>query len=135
MQLYSIYLSAANFASIARPLYVNPSSSNRLVRITLSYQLRSAAEAELLKQTPIIDADAIYRESDRAFEALSDLLGEDEYFFGEMKPGLFDASVFAYTNLLLDERLKWEDTHMREGLEGYQNLVAHRRQILKAYFQ
>jgi len=94
LQLYSIYLSAANFASIARPLYVNPSSSNRLVRITLSYQLRSAAEAELLKQTPIIDADAIYRESDRAFEALSDLLGEDEYFFGEMKPGLFDASVF-----------------------------------------
>jgi len=124
-----------NFASIARPLYVDPSSSNPLVRLTLSYQLRSAAEAELLKQNAIIDGDAIYRESDKALGALSDLLGEDEYFFGETKPGLFDASVFAYTNLLLDEGLSWEDSRMGDGLKGYQNLIAHRRQILKVYFE
>lgn len=83
----------------------------------------------------IIDADAIFRESDKAFEALSELLGEDDYFFGETVPGLFDASVFAYTHVLLDERIDWKDERMQEGLKRCQNLVAHRERILKAYFQ
>lgn len=135
IQLYAMYLSPANFASIARPLYVDPSSSNYFVRSLLSYQLRSAAESELLKQMTIIDADAIYRESDKAFEALSELLGDDENFFGEKVPGLFDASVFAYTHVLLDERIDWKDGRMQEGLRRCQNLVAHREKILKAYFQ
>ena len=133
-QLYSLYLSPSNFTSIAQPLYINPSSSNALVRLTLSYQLRAAAQSELLKQSKVIDVEAIYRESDKAFEALSELLGEDEYFFGQKNPGLFDASVFSYTNVLLDEGLNWKDERMQEGLRGCQNLVAHRVRILKAYF-
>lgn len=134
-QLYSLYLSPANFDSVARPLYINSNTSNTLVRLTLSYQLRAAAQSELLKQSAIIDGEAIYRESDKAFEALSDLLGEDEYFFGTPTPGLFDASVFAYTNVLLDEGLVWKDRRMKEGLRGCQNLVAHRRRILNKYFK
>lgn len=104
------------------------------MRLALSHQLRAAAESELLKQFTVIDVEAIYRESDKAFRALSELIGEDEYFFGEAQPSLFDASVFAYTNILLDEGLHWKDRRMREGLRECQNLVAHRRRISKAYF-
>ena len=78
--------------------------------------------------------EAIYRESDKALEALSELLGDHKHFFGEAKPGLFDASVFAYVNVLLDENLDWKDRRMQEGLRACQNLVAHRERILKKYF-
>lgn len=132
--LYSLYLSPPNFASIVLPLYVNPSTSNTLARVALSHQLRAAAETELLKQSPIIDVEASYRDCDKAFEALSELLGDDEFFFGEEVPGLFDASVFAYTHVLLDEDLDWKHTRLREGLEQYGNLVEHQKGIVEGWF-
>ncbi|KAL2057285.1 hypothetical protein ABVK25_002338 [Lepraria finkii] len=132
--LYSLYLSPPNFDSIAFPLYIAPSTTNTLVRVILSHQLRAAAETELLKQSARIDVVAIHQESDKAFAALSELLGDDEYFFGEESPGLFDASVFAYTNLLLDEGLDWRDTRMADGLRDYRNLVAHQKRIRKTHF-
>jgi len=61
-------------------------------------------------------------------------LGEDEFFFGERRPGLLDASVLAYTNVLLSEELDWRDPRMKEQLRGYQNLVEHRERIADGYF-
>lgn len=76
----------------------------------------------------------MYRDCNKAFEALSGLLGEDEYFFGKRGPGLFDASVFAYTNVLLDDDLQWKDATMKDQMRGYQNLVDHRGRIAEIYF-
>jgi metaxin len=90
--------------------------------------------SELLKQSATIDVEGIYRDCDKAFEALSELLGEDSYFFAERRPGLFDASVFAYTSVLLGEELEWRDPRMKEQLREYQNLVEHRERILEKYF-
>ena len=87
-----------------------------------------------MKQSARVDAEAIYQGSDKAFEALSELLGDKDYYFGEKRPGLFDASVFAYTNVILDEGLDWKDTRMLKGLLTYSNLVEHRERISKAYF-
>ena len=133
-KLCSLYLSQSNFDSIAFPLYIAPSTTNTLVRRILSHQLRAAAEAELLKQSARVDVESIYQESDKAFAALSELLGEDEYFFGEKMPGLFDATVFAYTNIFLDGGLDWRDTRMRDGLREYQNLLDHRERLVETYF-
>ncbi len=102
--------------------------------MALSYQLHKAAEAELLKQSPMIDVEALYREGEKAFLALSELLGEDNYFFGEAQPGLFDASVFAYTHILLDEGMVWKDKRIVEDLEKCDNLVRHREKILEEWF-
>jgi len=113
---------------------VEPCSSNSLVSATIAYQLRAAAEAELLKHSAIIDIDDLYGEADNAFEALSTILGENTFFFGNENPGLFDASVFAYTYLLLDEGMGWKETKMSKGLEKQQNLVQHRQRIYKTYF-
>ena len=50
-------------------------------------------------------------------------------------PGLFDASVFAYTHILLDENLDWEDTRLTESLKQYGNLVEHQRRIMERWFR
>ena len=133
-QLYTLYLIPSNFAAVAKPLYILPTSSNTFVHLSLSYNLREAAEAELLKQSTIIDVKALYRECESAFSALSELLGDDQFFFSGERPGLFDASVFAYTHLLLDERMGWKERRMVDILRGYENLVGHRSRILKDYF-
>lgn len=82
----------------------------------------------------MIDVETIYRDCDKAFEALSELLGEDEFFFGEETPGLFDASVFAYTYICLDRDLGWKEIRLSECLEQYGNLVEHRKRITEGWF-
>ncbi|KAF2659637.1 hypothetical protein K491DRAFT_765925 [Lophiostoma macrostomum CBS 122681] len=133
--LYTVYLSP-NTTSLAEPLYILPSSTNPFVRLTLAHELRRAAEKELLKHSAVINADILYKEADEAFSALEMALGDDEWFFGNKKPGLFDASVFAYTHLLLDEGLGkgWVDTSLRDKVVGRRKLVQHRERILKAYY-
>ena len=82
----------------------------------------------------MIDAEALYRDYDKALEALSELLGDDEFFFGERRPGLFDAIVFAYTHIFLDEGLDWKQTRLRQALEQFGNLVEHRERIVEGWF-
>lgn len=134
IQLYTLYLEPSNFSAVAYPLYVASASSNPLVRASISHQLRSAAEAELLKNSSIIDIDDLYSEADKAFEALSILLGDDPWFFGCDKPTLFDASIFAYTQLLLDEKMGWKEQKLCRALQRRENLVQHRKRLLVCYF-
>lgn len=133
--LYSIYLSN-NFTSIAEPLYILPTSNNPFVRLTIARELRLAAEKELLKFSAIVSAETLYSQAEEAFTALDSLLGDDTWFFGAERPGLFDASVFAYTHLLLDDKLGkgWLDTRLRDTLMSRQRLIAHRTKILESYF-
>ena len=49
-------------------------------------------------------------------------------------PGLFDASVFAYTHILLDESLDWKDKRLTESLKHYSNLVEHQWRIVEGWF-
>ncbi|CAL3972504.1 hypothetical protein PZA11_004392 [Diplocarpon coronariae] len=132
--LFTLYLEPLNFSAVAYPLYVSPTSSNPLVRASISHQLRAAAEAELLKHTSAIDTDDLYSEADKAFEALSILLGEDAWFFGSGKPALFDASVFAYTQLLLDDELGWKEQKLCRALRARDNLVQHRERLRARYY-
>jgi metaxin len=134
-QLYYIYLSP-NSTSIAEPLYILPTSSNPFVRLTVARELQAAAEKELLKFSTVISAETLYNQAEEAFAALETLLGKDDWFFGAAGPGLFDASVFAYTHLLLDEGLGkgWLDTHLRDALMSRKRLIVHRNRILDAYF-
>jgi len=124
-----------NFDSVAFVLYIEPTTTNYLVRLTLSHQLRSAAEAELLKQMSVIDVQSLHRKSEKAFSALSTLLGNKDYFFGEEQPTLFDASVFAYTNILLDEQINWQIRHLQDSLVRHANLVDHRNRIRGRYYK
>ena len=141
-QLYHLYLCPPNFSSVAVPCYIQPASGNPLVGAALAIELRSAASAEILRSSPalasgssqVVDAEALYTEAEDAFLALSTLLKDDEWFFGVEQPELMDASVFAYTHLLLDDALGWSDKRLNDGLRKYDNLVRHRARILEGYY-
>lgn len=115
-------------------MYITPCSSNQLVQLALAHQLQQAAKEELQKHARAIDGDEIVLEAKLAFEALSTLLGQEDYFFGTGKPGFFDASVFAYTHLLLDKSLGWKNEHLANQLRKFDNLLSHRERILDGYF-
>lgn len=132
--LYTLYLEPENFRSVAQRLYVSPASSNTLVNLATSHQLRTAAQDELAKTTPHQSAVQLLEHARDALAALSELLTKNEWFSGEQSPGLFDASVFAYTHLLLDERMGWVRNDLAESLRSYQNLVDHRNRIVSLYF-
>ena len=88
-----------------------------------------------------MDAEEVLREGERAIEALGVLLGEaeDGWFWGREKPGLFDASVFAYTHLILygDEMGWWgvgQGRRLVKALRGREELVRHRERVLREYY-
>jgi len=56
-------------------------------------------------------------------------------FFGLKSPGEFDASVFAYTHLLLDEGMGWEERRLGGVVGGLRNLVAHRGRVFERCFE
>ena len=130
-----MYLSPANSAVVHR-LYIEPCSSNIFVQKTILNQLKKAATLELTKAATSDDISEvdIMREAEEAMEALTTLLGQDEWFFTQPKPTLFDVSVFAYTHLILDENMKWQDNKLGERLRERDNLVQHRDRILRMYY-
>jgi len=138
--LHTLYLSPPNF-TIADRLYIQPSTSSPVVQTALAHQLQSAAFSELMKLSPsatqtVPSDEEIYTEAKLAFSALSTLLGHDDWFFAEERPGLFDASVFAYTCLILDRAntMKWEDKRLQVLLERCENLVGHCDRIMEKYY-
>lgn len=76
----------------------------------------------------------LLNDAEEAFQALADLLGRDQWFFGQKEPGLFDASVFAYTCLILDEALGWKHNPLEEILSKHESLVNHQKRVLEMYF-
>jgi metaxin len=149
-QLHALYLSPQN-TPLLEQLYINPTSSSYLVRRATHHQLRDAAETEILKSTacPAVDRDETYGEARKALAALSTLLGDELWFGGggggrqsstsssntAERPSLFDASVFAYTHLLLDESLGWRDRTFPALVGEFPNLVAHERRLYELCFR
>ncbi|KAJ5633950.1 hypothetical protein N7528_001792 [Penicillium herquei] len=131
--LYMLYLDSENFDAVARRLYVVPSTTNSLVRAALALELQQAARDELLKTSQYIDVADLEANAGDAFAALSVLLGEDDHFFGRPDPGLFDASVFAYTHLILDEGMGWKQNRLAQLLREHTNLVQHRERLLRFF--
>ncbi|KAK3691746.1 hypothetical protein LTR37_018474 [Vermiconidia calcicola] len=132
--LYQLYLNPANSPLVHR-LYVEPSSSNPFVQMTIAYQLRRAAETELVKasHSDTISEIDVMHEARQSLEALSTLLGHNEWFFAQARPSLFDASVFAYTHLILNGNVEWGENRLAEELEKSENLVRHQQRIFEAY--
>ncbi|KAI1615461.1 hypothetical protein EDD36DRAFT_189479 [Exophiala viscosa] len=132
--LYYLYLDDNNFRSAAWPMYVETASTSYAVRTSLAQQLRGAAREELLKTNTIIDGQELYSKAEEAFKALSWLLGDDQFFFGQTTPGLFDASLFAYTQIILDDDLEWKTPTLKLALQRYDNLVQHRARLVRGFF-
>jgi len=134
-QLYQLYIHPSN-SSLVHKLYIEPCSSSSFVQLAISHQLREAAEKELSKTSysSTISEEDTMRDAAKAFAAFSELLGEDQWFFGQKQPSMLDASIFAYTHLILDEDLQWGENELGRQVSQHQNLVAHRDRIINQYF-
>ncbi|KAF2972415.1 hypothetical protein GQX73_g1050 [Xylaria multiplex] len=130
--LYTLYLSPTNTKLLSN-LYIVPATSSRPVRATILYQLKHAAELEILKSTSrdAINPADLYKGAKDAFRALETVLGDGEWFFGSPLPGLFDATVFSYTHLILHDGLAWENRRLNDILEEFPRLVSHRNRIFQ----
>ncbi|KAI1176615.1 hypothetical protein F4777DRAFT_265981 [Nemania sp. FL0916] len=130
--LYTLYLSPAN-AGLLTSLYIDPTTRSPLVRATLTYQLRHAAELEIIKSTgrDAIDPATLYKGAREAFAALDTVLGDEAWFFGSQVPGLFDATVFSYTHLILHEGFAWGNRRLNDIVKEFPRLVDHRDRILR----
>lgn len=126
-QLHALYLIPAN-APLLTSLYL-PSSA--LLRASLHHTLHAAATSEILKTTRCahISPPQLYADAAAALRSLSAILADDDWFFGASGPGLFDADVFAYTYLMLDDALAWRDTALAGCLDGLHNLRRHRNRL------
>ena len=104
--------------------------------MAIAHHLRSAAEAELVKSShsKTVSALDVMSDAEEALQALSSALAHNEWFFGQQRPTLFDASVFAYTHLILDDNLGWEQNPLQKLLVKHDNLVQHRDRVVKMYF-
>ncbi|ODA80594.1 hypothetical protein RJ55_03553 [Drechmeria coniospora] len=125
--LHTLYLLPDNTA-LLDALYL---PSNPLLRAPLLHTLRSAATDEVLKATrrPLLCQTRLLSDAETAFQALSTLLDDNEWFFGDPNPGLFDAEVFAYTYLILDASMGWSDESLSKRLTAFGNLVEHRTRL------
>lgn len=107
----------------------------------LARQLQQAARDELLRDCAYVDEAVLIADADAAFFALATLLGEREWFDGGEEgngnaPGLFDASVFAYTYLCLDEegRMGMSYNPLAHAIRKYKGLERHAKRISEMYF-
>ena len=83
--------------------------------------------------------ELLFEQADEAFEALAVRLDSDgnKWLSGRETPGLADATLFAYTHLLLDEGMGWADetlVEMVKAREGRESVVRHRDRILELYY-
>ena len=99
------------------------------VNYALLREYKEAAEKELLKTRAVVSADEVYADAQAGWEALEAVLGEDEWFFGGGEPGLVDAAVFAYTQLVGGLVEGGRGGRLRRGLERCAGLVGHRERV------
>ncbi|KAK5992404.1 hypothetical protein PT974_05808 [Cladobotryum mycophilum] len=125
--LYALYLLPSNLPLLTT-LYL-PSSP--LLQLPVLQSLLTAANSEILKTTrrSLISPSQLLADAETALRALSTLLAADDWFFSPSEPGLFDAEVFAYTHLILDDSLGWCDNSLAQCVSKFDNLVAHRQRL------
>ncbi|EPS45244.1 hypothetical protein H072_769 [Dactylellina haptotyla CBS 200.50] len=133
--LYALYIDSTNFKAQTKPRYTY-STPIWPVNYFLGLQMRQAALDNLKINTEVskITGRMIYLRAKEAWAALGALLGGQKWFFGAQDAGIFDASVFAYTHLILNQDLEGSGQDLRAGLETHANLVNHERRIRSTWF-
>lgn len=137
--LYFLYLDDKNFGAVARKLYVETASSNRLVQAVLASQLQAAAKEQLSRSRTYIDQDEIYGSASSAFQSLATKLADFKFFSKTDAPNLLDVTLFSYTHLILSLAAKerfveptWRSETLCDNILQYQSLVDHRNNVLHA---
>ncbi|KAK9718738.1 Metaxin-2 [Basidiobolus ranarum] len=97
----------------------------------IGYKMRSTVIDFLLTKKPILLKEEIYNEASQALQALSNRLGDAEYFSGE-KAGYLDAVVFAYLHTILAAPLP--NSELRQIVQQHENLVKFAKSLWEQYY-
>lgn len=127
---YNFFMEPENFNVICL-LYVKEAWP---VSIFMKWQLYNQIKKKLSirQKTGFLNGKEIYVDASHALHALSIKLGQDVWFFGAKSPSFIDATLFAYTHLILSTNLP-DDTLIHE-IRKYKNLVEHSKRIYNMYF-
>ncbi|KAL5606111.1 uncharacterized protein BROUX77_003304 [Berkeleyomyces rouxiae] len=146
--LHALYLAPAN-TPLLRQLYIAPVSASSGVQTASLRGLRRAAASAVAAAAATgpsalssagaaaaLQADALYADARAALAALEAELARSTsgWFFDALRPTAFDAAVFAYVHLLLDESLVWGDDTLPCAVASFMRLVAHRDRVLDEYW-
>lgn len=74
----------------------------------------------------------LYTEAEKCLKALSDRLGESEYFYGS-RPSSFDAVVFAYLAPLV--KVPFPNSTLANHIKGINNLTRYVARINQKIFR
>ncbi|KAL2887491.1 hypothetical protein HOO65_050612 [Ceratocystis lukuohia] len=140
--LHALYIAPENTALLTR-LYITPTSASRVVQAASLRTLRRAAETEVhmsvraaAGHSAVLRPDTLYADARVALAALEAELARSEsgWFLSAVEPTVFDAAVFSYVHLLLDESLVWGDDTLPCAVASFMGLVAHRDRVLNEYW-
>lgn len=92
-----------------------------------------------------MDLEVLYKDAEEAFESLDDLLEGHQWYsqtngsaIEEQKPGMLDASVFAYTHVILtlfaSLSTNAPGARLRSSLTKCGNLLDHHNRIAREYY-
>ncbi|GBP58137.1 Metaxin-1 [Eumeta japonica] len=96
--IFALWVDERNYSEMTRPTYAKalPIPFNFYYPSRYHKSAKEMIDALFGEHTDLIEVEkTIYSEADKCLQALSDRLGESEYFFGN-RPSSFDATVFAY---------------------------------------
>jgi metaxin len=129
-----------NFEDFVAPNLPLPNGPEPLEYIA-KHLYQSVCLKDLEKQSLAnVRKDVLYEEAEYAYNALSTLLGDDEYFFNAeffyfkgqtdgRKPGLLDCAMFAYTWTVLDR------SELGDIARKFCNLVSHAELIFDTVYR
>ncbi|KAK4645382.1 hypothetical protein QC761_200990 [Podospora bellae-mahoneyi] len=108
--LQTLYLTPA-FTPLLKKFYIDPSTRSSLLGTILQTQLSAAASSAVLQGLGLhsqtgtggIDSENLYADAAEALDSLAILLQESQtgWFFGEEKPGEFDAGLYGYVGVIM----------------------------------
>jgi glutathione S-transferase len=127
--VYARWVEARNFAIVkAHLLELMPPFVGPLIAIKARRDVRNSLRGHGLgRRSP----EEIYELGRRDLVAISEALGDKEFFFGD-EPKAVDASLGAFTIAVLCSAF---DSPLRSAGEERQNLVAYRDRIVRRFFE
>jgi metaxin len=129
--MYAIYLEPSNFEMLTKHMYCATSAPLVNSLLSTGFQQQAAKELQKYWNSIIVSADDVYADAEAAFASLDCILGTNDWFFNASSPGLFDATLFGYTHLILTMRWHEKEATLERMVRKHRNLVEHEMRLRK----
>lgn len=127
--LYNKWCDETNFKTITMETY--HSLYPKPLSYILAYIDRNKIIKTMLSRKNVLKDDDIYLQAKMTLEAISEQIGDNEFFFG-LRPTYLDATLFAHLHIILSTPS--QQCELRRLVLQHENLVQYSKRIWKQYF-